>query len=282
MKKLLALILALVMLLSLAPVFAGCEDSKSPSSGGNEAENVEKEENNEENGDNKGNEEENSEPDKLNGKLTVAAIPHPPYIIWDNNEPSGVDVEIAKVLAEKLELEIEFVKYNSFDDALQNVKDGNADAIFSLVYNEEYLDILDYSIAYMEDRQVVVVPKYSDIKDLDSLKQGDYRIAVNENTPASIYAMTNFGQNLIRRDGYDSAMSAVASYTADCALVDYVAAIKYKDTYNLEILEEDFLRECYSVGVSKDNPELRQAMDLALTDMINDGTIDSILDKYIV
>ena len=49
----------------------------------------------------------------------------------------------------------------------------------------------------------------------------------------------------------------------------------------LKILETEYVIEDYAAAMSKDNPELYEAVNTALQELIADGTIQGIIDKYI-
>ncbi|MEG1998287.1 MAG: transporter substrate-binding domain-containing protein, partial [Clostridiales bacterium] len=50
----------------------------------------------------------------------------------------------------------------------------------------------------------------------------------------------------------------------------------------LKILETEYLAEDYAIAIKKDNAELLKSINDALAELKEDGTIQSILDKYIV
>ena len=49
----------------------------------------------------------------------------------------------------------------------------------------------------------------------------------------------------------------------------------------LKILETEYVIEDYAAAMSKDNPALYEAVNTALQELIDDGTIQGIIDKYI-
>lgn len=49
----------------------------------------------------------------------------------------------------------------------------------------------------------------------------------------------------------------------------------------LKILDTEYVIEDYAVAVSKENTALKDALNAALKEMIDDGTVQKILDKYI-
>ena len=68
----------------------------------------------------------------------------------------------------------------------------------------------------------------------------------------------------------------------DCVIIDSQPAQKFVEKNDdLMILEEDFALEDYAICVSKDNPELTEAINGALAELKEDGTLDQITANYI-
>ena len=79
-----------------------------------------------------------------------------------------------------------------------------------------------------------------------------------------------------------NAVQALLSGKVDCVVIDSQPAQEYvKQNEGLKILETEFVTEDYAIGVGKDNPALRDAVNAALKELIDDGTVQSIIDKYI-
>ena len=49
----------------------------------------------------------------------------------------------------------------------------------------------------------------------------------------------------------------------------------------LEILDTEYVTEDYAIGLAKGNTALLNAVNAALNELIEDGTVQSILDSYI-
>ena len=49
----------------------------------------------------------------------------------------------------------------------------------------------------------------------------------------------------------------------------------------LKILDTEYIVENYAIGISKDNNGLRDAVNDALKELIADGSVQLIVDKYI-
>ena len=68
----------------------------------------------------------------------------------------------------------------------------------------------------------------------------------------------------------------------DCVVIDNAPAQEYvKANPGLKILETEFANEDYAIGVAKGNTALLDAINGALKELIDDGTVQSIIDKYI-
>lgn len=68
----------------------------------------------------------------------------------------------------------------------------------------------------------------------------------------------------------------------DCVIIDEQPAKAFVEKNDdLTILDEDFVTEEYAICVSKENKELTEAINTALSELKDDGTIDSILSNYI-
>ena len=54
-----------------------------------------------------------------------------------------------------------------------------------------------------------------------------------------------------------------------------------KANAGLTILEGEWVTENYAIGCDKGNTQLVEAINKALTELIADGTVQKIIDKYI-
>ena len=65
-------------------------------------------------------------------------------------------------------------------------------------------------------------------------------------------------------------------------MIDNAPAQEYvKANPGLKILDTEFANEDYAIGVAKGNTALQDALNTALAELQADGTIQSIIDKYI-
>ena len=182
----------------------------------------------------------------------------------------GIDIEIAYALAQKLGLEL-VVDNMDFDAALSAVQTGTP----------ERQNTMSFTDSYANGVQVVIVKEGSDIKSIDDL-QGK-KIGTQRGTTGFLYCSDDFGDDNVI--GFDDGATAVQNLKAgkiDCVVIDNVPAQEYvKANPGLTILDTEYANEDYAIGIAKDNTALQEALNKALAELKADGTIQSIIDKYI-
>ncbi len=113
---------------------------------------------------------------------------------------------------------------------------------------------------------------------VDSIK-----IGVQTNTTGDIYSTTDFGEDaVVRYDNGAVAVQALNSGKVDCVIIDNEPAKSYvAANEGLKILETEYLEEQYAICFQKGNTELKDAVNNALKELIADGSVQAIVDKYI-
>ena len=217
----------------------------------------------------------------------------PPYEMVADGEGvegtgfEGIDIEIALALADKLGLEL-VIDDMEFDSALLAVQNNAADMMLAgLSYSEERDQVVDFSDPYATGVQVVIVKEGSDVT-LDNL--GDYMIGTQRGTTGYLYASDtpeNGGYGEDHVIGYDNGATAVQELingTIDAVIIDQQPAEEYvaaNADAGLTILPGNWVEEDYCLAVDEGNTALLDALNAALNELIADGTVQSIVDKYI-
>ncbi len=217
------------------------------------------------------------------GKLHMATnAAFPPYeMVADDGSFEGIDVEVAGKIAEKLGLEL-VVDDMDFGSVITSVQSGKSDiAMAGLTVTEDRKQNVDFSDTYATGVQVVIVPEDSDIKTIDDL-QGKL-IGCQESTTGYIYCSDDYGEDMVTAfPNGANAVQALLSGKVDAVVIDSQPAQEFvAQNEGLKILDTEYVTEDYAIGVSKDNTALRDAVNNALKELIDDGTVQSILDKYI-
>ena len=258
MKKVLAIILALAMVLS----FAACGGTKEEAQTESSVKTV--------------------QPGKL---IMVTNAAFPPYEFTENGEKIvGIDAEIAEMVATELglELEIEDIEFASIISAIQS---GKADVgLAGMTVTEDRLKNVNFSSTYATGVQVVIVKEGSKVASIDDLASG-VKIGVQESTTGHIYCEDDFGsENVTAFSTAPMAVQALVNDQIDCVVIDSEPAkalVKANSDAKLSILDTEYVVEDYAAAMSKDNPELLEAFNKVLDAKIADGTVQKIIDKYI-
>ncbi len=109
------------------------------------------------------------------------------------------------------------------------------------------------------------------------------KIGVQTTTTGDIYASSDFGNDAVTR--YDNgalAVEALKNGKVDCVIIDNEPAKAYvAANTGLKILEAAYTEEEYAICFAKGNTELKEAVDNALKELIADGSVKAVVDKYI-
>ena len=216
------------------------------------------------------------------GVLTMATnATFPPYESYEGNDIVGIDADIAKAIADKLglKLEIQDMEFNSIITAVQS---GKADlGLAGMTVTDERKQSVDFTDSYATGIQSVIVKDGSSIKSIDDLK--GKKIGVQLATTGDIYAKDDFGEENVEEynKGADAVM-ALTSGKIDAVIIDNQPAKAFTETTDgLQILDTDYVQEDYAAAIQKGNTDLLNAVNGALKELKEDGTIQKILDKYI-
>ena len=257
MKKIIALTLAAVM---VACAFAGCSQK-----------------------------EENALNTVEPGKLIMATnAAFPPYEFIEGNEIVGIDAEIAGAIAEKLGLELQ-IDDMEFDSIVESVKGGKADiGLAGMTVTPERQEVINFTASYATGVQVVIVTEDSAITTVDDLfaEGAMHIIGVQRNTTGDLYSTWDLEDaGLATIDRYSKgadAVQALLTGKVDCVVIDNEPAKAFvAQVEGLKILDTEYVTEDYAGAMSKDNTALYEAVNAALEELIADGTVQAIVDKYI-
>ncbi|MGM9627872.1 MAG: ABC transporter substrate-binding protein [Faecousia sp.] len=216
------------------------------------------------------------------GKLIMSTnAAFPPYeMTTDDGGFEGIDVEIAGAIAKKLDLEL-VIDDMDFDAALLAVQQGKSDIVMAGVsVTDDRLLVMNFSDSYATGVQVVIVKEGSDVT-MDNL--GEKQIGTQRGTTGYIYASDDYGDDHVTAyDNGATAIKALQNGQVDCVIIDNAPAQEFVAANpGLTILDGAWVEEEYAIGMNKDNTELVEAVNKALAELSADGTIQSIIDKYI-
>ena len=205
----------------------------------------------------------------------------PPYEFHDGDAIVGIDAEIAQAIADKLGMELK-IEDVAFDSIIPGVQAGKYDmGMAGMTVTDERLKSVNFSDSYAKGVQVVIVKEDSEIKTLDDVK--GKKIGVQTSTTGDIYASGDYGEEFVTKfDNGAVAVQALVSGKVDCVIIDNEPAKSYvAANEGLKILETAYVEEDYAICFNKNDTELQEKVNTALKELIADGTVKGIVDKYI-
>ena len=223
------------------------------------------------------------------GKLTMATnAAFPPYEYVEGGAIVGIDAEIAGAIAAKLGLELQ-IDDMEFDSIIEAVKGGKADiGLAGMTVTDERKEAVDFTATYATGVQVVIVTEDSAITSVDDLfaEGANTTIGVQRNTTGDLYTTWDIeDEGLGKVDRYSKgadAVQALKTGKVDCVVIDNEPAKAFVNAIEgLKILDTEYAVEDYAGAMNKANPELYQAVNAALEELIADGTVQAIVEKYI-
>ena len=217
------------------------------------------------------------------GKLTMSTnAAFPPYeMTADDGSFEGIDIDVAAAIADKLGLELQ-IDDMDFDAALLATQNGKSDMVMAgVTVTDERQKVMDFSDTYAEGIQSIIVPEDSDIASVDDL--AGKTIGTQRGTTGYIYCTDDFGEDSVV--AYDNGLTAVQALNngqVDAVGIDNAPAKEFVAANpGLKILDTAYAQEDYAIGVAKGNTALLDAINGALEELQADGTLQSIVDKYI-
>lgn len=203
-----------------------------------------------------------------------------PYEYYEGDQIVGIDAEMAAAVAEKLGMELK-IEDMEFDSIIPAVNSGKADmGVAGMTVTEDRLVNVNFSNPYTTATQVIIVQEGSDITGEADLN--GKMIGVQLGTTGDIYASDIEGAEIEQYNKGMDAVQALSNGMIDAVIIDNEPAKQFvSKAEGLKILEEEFVTEEYAIAFAKDNEELMEKVNAALDELIADGTIQSIIDKYI-
>ena len=259
MKKLLALLLAVILVLSLAACTSTAKDDE-PASDASDA-----------------------------AKLTMATeATFPPYEYYDGDAIVGIDVEVAQAIAEKLGMELEVTDI-AFDSIIPGIQTGKYDmGMAGMTVTDERKEQVSFSDSYATGVQVVIVRDGSAITSVDDLLADGANTVVGTQagTTGFLYATSDIeeaGLGTVKSFGKTTdAVEALKNGQVDCVILDNEPAkALVAANEGLHILDTEYAVEDYAIAIAKENTALLEKVNNALSELKADGTLQSIIDKYI-
>ncbi|MDR0786221.1 MAG: ABC transporter substrate-binding protein [Treponema sp.] len=208
-------------------------------------------------------------------------IGYPPmeYLDIDGKTPLGFDVEMGKIIAERLGLKIEYVD-TAWDGIFAGVDTGKYDCIMSAVtVTPERLANYNFTKPYIGNAQALVLLKNTEITAKSPDELGGLEVAYQAETTTDIY-MTKLAEDGLKftpRE-YDKVLNCFDELRigrVDAIVCDSLVAFDYiaPEDSPFEIVWQGTADETFGICLKKGNDALTAAIDKTLDSMFADGTM---------
>ncbi len=269
MKKLLALLMAALMAVS---VLAGCGGASSADEGSSS-----------------GTASGDWDYIKNKGELIIGITYFEPMnYLDDNGELTGFETEFAKAVCKEMGVTAKFQKID-WDSKEVELNAKTIDCIWNgMTISDERKENMSLSVSYMENKQVLVTKAENAEKfaTADGIK-GATIVAEKKSAGEEVAQSDEFFKeaNYIAVDSQAKALLEVKSGTADVAVIDYIMSLgtirpdsDYKDLKTVE--GKDFAPEQYGIGLRKEATDTLEQLNAAIQKVADSGELEKIAEKY--
>lgn len=234
-----------------------------------------------------------ADPDALtrireSGVLRVAMDPslEPFEFVDSTGNPAGFDVDLARQIGARLGVDVHFVT-TGYDGLYDTLMVGNADIIVSALYPDpSRTQTFAFSPPYLQAGEMLVVREDSDIKDVSDLT--GKQVIVVYGTQAHMLVQQwqetlNPPPVLLPGDAPETILSVLAAGYADAVLLDNISAqIHLRNIPGLRIVGSPVEDAPYVIAARVKDRDLIENIGNILAEMRADGTIDTLLERWLV
>lgn len=220
------------------------------------------------------------------GKLTVVAeLGFAPFeYMEDDGTVVGFDVDLIEAIAAKMGLTANYLPNQAFDTLVPTIKQGGkADvSIAGITITDERLEDVDFTDPYLDSNQALILPSSSNLTE-DDLNQAGVKVVCQSGTTGNDWIVENLpNAECVPIADVTAGLMGVQTGTYSAMVVDLpVASNLISQSFtDLKVAQEIPTGEQYGIAVSKDNPTLKDALNKALKEVEDDGTMSDLKKKW--
>lgn len=212
-------------------------------------------------------------------------LAYPPFEMTDaSGQPSGVSVELAGALAQKIgrPLRIDNIP---FDGLIPALKSGKIDLILSsMTATAERAQSIDFSDPYLRTGLCLLVGRNSPLASIADADQPGRVIVVKKGTTGHAYAANSLKQaKLLVLDKENACVLEVVQGKADAFIYDQLSTYqnwqRHRET--TRALLTPFQEESWAIGIRKGNETLRLKLNTALAEFKSEGGFEKLAERYL-
>ncbi|WP_029040798.1 transporter substrate-binding domain-containing protein [Cucumibacter marinus] len=207
---------------------------------------------------------------------------YPPFnFVNESNEVVGFDPAIGTEIAKRMGLEVEIIT-TAWDGIIGGLLANKYDAVVgSMSITEERAEVVDFVGPYYTTKRAVFTKPDSGITSVSQLD--DVRVGVTLGETHEEWARDR-GYNVRTYKGLPELLLELQNGRVDVIVNDSIAAILAMNENGYEyVMLDDLETEAIGAGIAirQGNPELHEAMQNALDDLMEDGTYLEIANEWV-
>ena len=209
----------------------------------------------------------------------------PMGFVDENNEIVGFDIDLAREVCKRMGVELKLQPIDWSSNILE-LNSGNIDCIWNgFTISEERKAEVNFTDAYMQNRQVVIVRNDSNINTLADMAGKTLCLQAGSSAADALSANAEFKASLkevVELTDNVTAFMELEGKTSDAILMDEIVAAYYitQNNKDYKILDESLADEQYGVGFRLGDNALRDEVNNQLKAMAADGTLAKISNTW--
>jgi polar amino acid transport system substrate-binding protein len=226
------------------------------------------------------------------GKIVVGtSADYEPWEYKDENDNFvGADMEIMTEIARRMGVEVEFQDLG-FDTLVAAVQEGKVDAaIAAMASTDERKEQVDFSMVYYAGDNVVLTKADSGIDFDDAMAMADYKVGTQTGTIMQYWVEENLiepglmpADNLFLYERNEQVALDLDAGRIDVAMMDLEPGKQFLADPQfdfVELLRQPFDPNGQAIALMKGEDALAAEINKHIQDMLNEGFIRNVLDKY--
>ena len=203
---------------------------------------------------------------------------YPPFEYVENGEIAGFDAEIIKEAAKRMGIEYKWLNTN-FDGLIPALQTKKVDIVIAgMSVTPEREKAVNFSILYLTSNVAIVTNSKNPIKNMNDLSGKSYGVELGTTKEASARKID--GAEVVPFSSTTGALVALKSGKIDGMVLDESVSSKYIEKNPELVLVGVMEGEPKAAAFNKDDKELMENFSKVLEEMITDGTVAELREKY--
>ncbi len=226
-----------------------------------------------------------TEPPFPYGEIRIAIdASTPPFALANGSDLTGLEIDLGYALGEELGLTVRFINMG-YDGLYDSLRADQADIVLSqLVINPLKMGDVLYTRPYFDAGLVLISNTSHSINEMSALsgKRLAYEFGSSADAEARLWARRIRPFETLPYELPEHALDSIRLGEADAALVDAISARIYLREHRDWQVQVIYVTHIpFAIATSIDRPQTWQVIDRALQALIQNGTLDRIINRWL-